>query len=36
MKLQEEKKKQLMHDYMMGKLKRSKSQEINPKDIYRM
>jgi hypothetical protein len=34
--LQEEKKQQLLSDYMIGKLKRSKSQEINPKDAYRM
>ena len=25
-----------MNDYMMGKLKKSRSQEINPKDVYRM
>ena len=34
--MHEEKKKVLMHDYMMNKLRKSRSQEINPKDVYRM
>jgi hypothetical protein len=32
----EDRKQQVMKDYMLSKLKKSKSQEINPKDIYRM
>jgi hypothetical protein len=34
--MQAHKKEQLMKDYMMGKLKKSRSMEINPKDIYRL
>ena len=33
--MQQNKKQQLMNDYMMDKLKKSKSQVINVKDIYR-
>lgn len=36
LRMQSRKKEQLMRDYMMGKLKRSRSAEINPKDLYRL
>jgi hypothetical protein len=35
-KYQSHKKEQLLKDYMMSKLKKSRSMEIQPKDIYRL
>lgn len=34
--MQWQKKERLVKDYMTGKLKKSRSMEINPKDLYRM
>lgn len=34
--MQWQKKAQLMKDYMAGKLKKSRSMEINPQDLYRI
>jgi hypothetical protein len=34
--LQWQKKERLMKDYMAGKLKKSRSMEIHPRDLYRI